>query len=510
MTVKVGQEVADGTRQAAVQAMAQAGAAYMDASQGGSPGSPVAKYVQMMVKWELMAYLLGGTNAMRAAGTKYLPQESAEKTEAYNSRLSRSVLFNGFKRAIQNLTGRVFSKPVQVGEDMPSELDYLEEDADRLGNHLNVFARTVFESAVSYGMTHILVDMPPAMPGATLADERTAKHQPYFVHVKATNLIGWRHELQNGEMVLVQARILETADVPQGEFGVMTVERVRVLEPGVWRLYQKDAKNNWVLIDNGTTTLKKVPLITFYTGFQGLMDCNPPLDDLANINVQHWQSSSDQRHILHFARMPLLFGKGLKQAGVTGTVEIGPDNLITGPTDSDLKYVEHTGAAIGAGTEDLKTLEDKMALLGMEPLMPRGTNPTATGRVIDSVENASLLQQWAIGLGDALERAYALAGEWMGLADDTSGSIGVTTDLAFSLRDAQDLQTLLQARLNGEISRATFWAELQRRNVLADTFDADAEKALLESEGPPIPPGTPPLEPPPAKKAPGSNLGGAA
>jgi hypothetical protein len=35
-------------------------------------------------------------------------------------------------------------------------------------------------------------------------------------------------------------------------------------------------------------------------------DGEPPLLDLAYLNVKHWQSQSDQDNILHIARVPIL------------------------------------------------------------------------------------------------------------------------------------------------------------------------------------------------------------
>jgi hypothetical protein len=418
----------------------------------------------------------------------------------------------------------VFAKPVTMGDDVPTELEYLEEDCDRCGNHLNVFARKVFEDAVPFGLSYILVDMPPALPaGATLADERALRQEPYFVHLKAESVIGWRYEMVGGSLVLKQLRFFEDVDKPVGQFGTKSVKRVKVLEPGKWTAYEQNAKNEWVQTEEGTTTLDVVPVVVYYTGYEGPMCVNPPLDDLAHLNVQHWQSASDQRHILHVARVPLLFGAGLS-VGTEGEIVIGPDNLIKGPMGATLTYVEHNGSAITSGKEDLADLEDKMRLLGLEPLAPKSGNPTATGRVIDSVENASLLQQWAIGLGDAIEKAMALAAKWKGMDVEEAGSVEVNMDLAFSLRDAQDLQTLLQARLNGEITRDTFWKELQRRGVLSETFDAEAEALAVEEEAAkkleetmnmmkslPKPGGPPkPGDPPEPKPAPGNNFGGGA
>ena len=69
-----------------------------------------------------------------------------------------------------------------------------------------------------------------------------------------------------------------------------------------------------------------------------------PLLDLAWLNIAHWQSSSDQRHVLTVARFPMLAGSGVPE---NTNVVVGPDRMLTTPNaDGKFYYVEHTGAAI--------------------------------------------------------------------------------------------------------------------------------------------------------------------
>ena len=55
--------------------------------------------------------LMGGTSAMRTAAEKYLPRFGAESHDAYTARLNSSWLFNGFRKTVRDMTGRVFGKP---------------------------------------------------------------------------------------------------------------------------------------------------------------------------------------------------------------------------------------------------------------------------------------------------------------------------------------------------------------------------------------------------------------
>lgn len=450
--------------------------------------TPLPAWQTMSERMSLPEALMGGTPAMRAKGQTYLPREPREDEAGYSKRLSRTVLFNAFKRAVNSLTGRVFAKPLDVADDVPPALAYLIDNADQQGSHLNVFAKRVFEIGLTYGLCHVLVEMPKAIPGATLQAEREAGIRPYLVRIHPQELIGWRFDGPR----LVQIRILQTIERNDGDYGVVSVQQVRVIEVGRFAVHEKNAKGEWAIVDEGETSFSEVPLATFYAARTGLMQAEPPLEDLAYLNVTHWQSSSDQRNILHIARVPLLFGKNLADSEIT----IAPDNLIKGPAESDLKYVEHAGNAIKAGYDDLESIEEKMRILSMEPMLPRSGAQTATARAMDSIENTSQLQAMSVALSDCLQNAFLHAAKAVG--EKSGGTITANTDLALSSRDGTDMQTLLQARLAGEISRETLWDEMKRRNVLVDAFDADVESERLADE--PIAA----IPPPTGKPKPGS------
>src|SRR5690606_8734809 len=146
------------------------------------------------------------------------------------------------------------------------------------------------------------VEHPRAEGVRTRAEEIAAGLRPYAVLIKPEQVLGWRNE--GG--ILAQFRYMEAVEETDGEFGVNTVQQVRVLEPGSWREYRADKNGTWSLHDEGTTSLSRIPLVTFYTGRTGFMTAWPPLIELAYLNVKHWQSQSDQDNILHTIRVPIL------------------------------------------------------------------------------------------------------------------------------------------------------------------------------------------------------------
>jgi hypothetical protein len=447
--------------------------------------TPSKEHKEAQVRLQLPRALMGGTREMRKKGEAFLPREPDESDALYKRRLARSKLFNGFRKTVRDMTGKVFAKPIALGDDMPEVVQGWCENIDLAGRNLQVFARDVFADGLVAGVSYIHVDMPPAIPNATLADERRMGMRPYFVHVPAEHLLGWKSETIGGVETLTQARIMECVSEPDGEWHEKDVHQVRVLLPGAWQIWrQMGEKNEWMLYAEGTTSLNAIPLVPFYACRTGFMTGEPPLEDLAFVNEQHWQSESDQRNILHVARVPILFMAGIPEADVPN-LKVSANALTTAQAENArLEYVEHSGRAISSGREDLKDLEFQMSQHGMELILPTPGTQTATGKAIDSAAMHAPLAAMALNLQDALEEAFAYAGEYAGLGDDGAGSVTVNTDFGVSMRDAADLTALVQMRNAGDITRERLLMEMKRRGVLADDLDIEAELDELENEAP--------------------------
>lgn len=455
-----------------------------------SVATPSSEQSAALLSIEMVRTLMGGTAAMRAAGTRYLPQEPAEPVDAYRNRLQRSTLFNALGKTVADMTGKVFKKPIVLGDDVPGQIRQYTENIDAAGRHLNVFARDLFADGLQTGITFILVDMPqkverPDGRPATLADEQRSGNRPYLVHIRVEDLIGWKSAWIGGSETLTQVRIRECVTEQDGEFGEKEVEQVRLLEPGKWTTYRKtrlgDGLEAWTIHESGTTSVEKITLVPVYISRIAFMRGAPPLGKLAELNVAFWQSASDQRNILHVARVPILFGSGWT---ADDQIVVGAGNLIRNSNpEAKLQYVEHSGAAIGAGRDELLDLQFQMQTQGLQLLIPQPGGKTATGEIRDDAKENSPLAMMATALQDAIEQALGFMAEYVGLGEDVGGEVVVNTDFGVSL-GGQDLQPLLDAVNSGQISKKTFWAEWKRRGVLGDGFDPEIEADRLASEAP--------------------------
>lgn len=416
---------------------------------------------------------MGGTAAMRAAGKSLLPKWPGEDDDCYSARLNTAVLYPAFRHTVTVNAARPFAKPPTVkAPNIPEE--WL-KDIDQLGMPLPAMANALLIQALAYGLCGVLVDYPPADGVRTREDEKKADLRPYFVRYEPQQILGWKMQGTR----LAQLRLLESVEVDDGPWATKTIEQVRVLTPGAWQTYRQNPniKEQWDLFAEGTNSLKEIPWVFFYGHRVGFGRGECPLLDLAYLNVEHYQSSSDQQNVLHVARVPILVAVGFGES----EIKIGASSAITSDNpDADLSYTEHTGAAIEAGKQSLDDLEDRMRAIGAE-LIDQEQGPTATQINSEDEAARSLLQQIVEQFEESLEQALGFMAQWVGKPAD-----GIEVELfkAYEQAPSTDVPTLTAAAKTGVISKQTTFEELKRRDVLAPDREWSDEAARLKAEAP--------------------------
>lgn len=425
---------------------------------------------------------------MREARVAYLPKWPNEQQESYDTRLSTATLYPAYQHTVETLAAKPFSRPVTIGEDVPPQIKEWSNDIDQEGRNLHVFGSDLMEGALGEGLCGVLVEYPEKPEGTkTIADERAIGLRPYFVHIKACQLIACFGTRVQGKWVIQQLRFMECVDEPDGAFGVKNVDQVRVLEPGKWATYRQNEKKEWVPHLDGTTTLNYVPFVPVYGRRTGFVLGKPPMIELAHMNVKHWQSQSDQDTLLHVARVPILVRTGIQDAiGADGTpvqnkLVIGAGVAVDLPTAATLTYTEHSGAAIGAGKIALDDLKEEMRQAGAEMLVIK---PGTSTRIADAADNAKgmcALQRVTLGLQDALNAALQMMADWVKLP--TGGHVTIFNDFGSLGLDAA-VADIVSLQQGGIISKETAFKESQRRGVVSADVQFDDDQERIQGEGP--------------------------
>jgi hypothetical protein len=456
------------------------------------PSTTSFAYDKMWPRWALINAVLGGTETMREAGEDYLPMHSDESMNVYLERLSTNVFFNLTELTLESWVGRPFSDPVKKNDDMPDDIKEDMENVDLQGNNLDVFCREWFREGIAKAFSHVLIEFPqlqdrinPATGEViprTLADDQAENNRPYWIHIKPENVLSMQTSIIDGVEKTIHVRILEEV-VQMNGFAEISIPQIRVLEPGFTTLYQQRKVNGkivWIPVDQFLTGLDEVPFVTFYTNRDGVGLGKPPLMDLAELNVTHWQSNSDQRMVLTVARFPMLALSGGNEDETKLT--IGPRKWLFTPDPQGRYYfVEHSGKAIEAGSKDLMMLVEMMGNYGAAFLKKRPGRETATARALDSAEGISPLQDITVRFMDAVNLALSFHAAWKGNTEG-GGTVKLSTDFGPESSNQSDFNVLKFTRRLGDISRDAYLKELKRRGTMSDEYDPEEDMDQIEKE----------------------------
>jgi hypothetical protein len=152
------------------------------------PDEPSSDFKAMQPYWLKVKAMLGGVDALRAAGEMYLPKFPGERQPNYDYRLKNSRFTNIFGDVCENLASKPFAKKAALSDKASQQLKDFSEDVDGLNNNLHVFASGVFFAGVSDALTWVLVDHTKVPTGATVAEEKEYGARPYWVHIPVERL----------------------------------------------------------------------------------------------------------------------------------------------------------------------------------------------------------------------------------------------------------------------------------------------------------------------------------
>lgn len=446
---------------------------------------------------DLIADIRGGAAAIRQKAQRYLPQYEGEDRTEYARRVAAAPWRPEFNDALLSLASKPFSRPVTVADTASAKIKAFAEDVDGRGNNLHTFAREAFLEALSNGVHLILVDYPRNTWGSTLADERRANPKPYWCHVHVANVVSIVTDYRAGREIVTHLRIREWAAVKEG-FGEKIVERIRVIEPDKFELYEKGENGYWLLVDRGDIRIagdrvpESVPVALLFCGKRtGSLQTRPPLIDLAEMQLELFRAMSHHETVLTYASSPMLQGRGMALTNPgepeprnAPKLKVGPRTVLFTPPEAPAGagwgYVEPNPENVRAIAEHVDSIITNIRHLGMQPTTPKSGGITATAAAIAAAKSHSALESWALGLKDALEQAFRFTEMWLG--ENTQTGVIVHTDFGVELESGKELTAVIDGAKNSIWSKQTAFEEAKRRNVIATDRSFEEEQELVAGE----------------------------
>ena len=443
-------------------------------------------YDRLLPEWTKVRDLLGGTTAVKARRTLYLPKHEAELDKDYEVRLKLGVLYNGFKRTLGAMTGLVTQRDVELGEEASEVMRQHWETIDGRGLHGAVFARRLLHEGLATNHAGVLVDVPALAPATTprsKAEERQLGVRPFWRLYRAEDIRDWDYTTDAGETVLRLLLLREAFYDRAARFRVQEVTQYRVFEwhgPSqiTWELWREVATGGVRRAERLKSGVvvgpRRIPFAFFHPAeFAGL----PPLIDLADLNLAHYRTDTDRRHLMRIGCLPVPVRIGYQKRDKEPEKPWGTNTLQDVPTGGDVKWAEITGAAFEVTGKDLQMIEARMGAMGLAFLQPetRGTETAEAKRIDATAQNATLASS-ARALQDTLEMAAGFHAEYL-KADPVS--ISVPTDFERTVMSPEMIGALSRLEVAGQLSLETLLRAFKTGHVLGDDVDLDHEIARI-------------------------------
>ena len=416
----------------------------------------------------LIEDLMGGTYEIRRRHRRYLPQEPRELDESYDRRLSTSICPPYYQRLERMLAGMLTRKPVRLNDTSDQIREQL-FNVDLQGNDLNVWTYETARKMIRYGHIGVLVDAP--RDGG----------RPYWTSYTPRDILGWRTEIIDGEQKLMQLRLSESIIVPDGDYGEKEVQQIRVLSPGEFKLFQRDEKKgDFRVVDEGRTSLNRIPFAVAYSNRVNTLESRPPLEDIANLNLKAYQIQSDLDNQLHISAVPMLAFYGFPSAAEE--VSAGPGEAIAFPADGRAEYIAPSSDAFASQFQRLDQIEKQINELGLSAVLGQKLSAeTAEAKRLDRSQGDSTMMVIAQNMQDMIDNCLQFHAQYLG--DRQPGSCYVNRDFLGTRLEPQEIQALLQLYTAGTITQETLLMQLSEGEVLGDDFDVEEELDATQNGG---------------------------
>ena len=445
------------------------------------PSTPDPLYWTMAARWAPIRACMEGTQYLRLNAETYLPRQPMELEDSWRGRVSRSVFSPFLQKVIRTATGLILRKPVFLEGGDEAYWESWRLDVDRAGTDLDSFCRSVLTNALAYGHQSWLVDFPDTSNIRTLREQVDAQLKPYFVQTNIWDVLGWRQDPREDAGKLQQVRIREVASVPKGRFGQEYKNRVRVLEPGKWELFEAPGElgtTGWELIDSGRISVSEVPLVTVYGSKLGTLFSDPPFEEIAQLNLCHFARHADLIQSLHVAAQPILILRGWDDSA--DPIGLSANTALVMPPDGGAEYVSTDGGAFDAQRAELDMLVEQMSSLGIA-IMSKQKNQAESGlaKALDRTDSNAILSVVSKDLEKALQQAINLAAEYAGVEPC---EVIIDRDFNVDPLSGNEITAINTIYTSGMIDQRTALEMLKRGEVLGDDLDLDDIIEMTEED----------------------------
>lgn len=465
------------------------------------------EYVASRKKWQRMRDSVAGDDAVQSAGQRYLPALSGQSPEEYAAYLRRATFFGATGRTSHALHGLIFRKAAVV--EAPASLLPVFEDITMSGKSVSDLAQDIARELIDVGRVGVLVDFPAVAEGQTPSNAAQAGAlglRPFASVYKAESVLNWattriRNASQLAFLCLDESGLVQgTASDP---YAYELVERIRIVKLDADGLYVQEVHEKgaggWALVStvapmSSGKRLDSIPFVVATSAGLTADVSDPPMLDLADVNLSHFRTSADLEHGAHFTGLPTPWVTGYTARtdangnAVAEKFSIGSSSAWVFPgADVTVGYLEFSGDGLGSLERLMDRKEHQMSALGARMLSGQKAGVESTGALeIRTNGETSVLAGIATTTSRAVTKICQLIADWAGVAGRVS--VTVNTDFMPSSMSPQLAAQLFGMVQAGAISPQSFFWNMQAGELIPEGKTFEEEQAQIDAATPALPP----------------------
>jgi hypothetical protein len=437
-----------------------------------------------LLDWQRIRDCIDGERAVKAAGPLYLPMPNSDDTRPenvlrYMQYRERAVFYNVTRRTHAGLTALAFVDEPSIV--LPGGLNYLEADIDGAGVSLQQQMQATLGTVAAYGRCGLLTDYPSVDSPVSRANLQVAMGlRPVVIAYAPTDVINWQTTVIGARRVPSLIVLAETYDTitPDG-FGVVRNKQWRCLRlvPGdngtfacIATIFRdtadgKQAAETYVVRDSTGKPMQTIPFVAVGSRNNDLDIDDPPLLDLAHMNVAHYRNSADYEESVFLCGQatPTLTGMTHEwwEKVLGKTVRLGSRSAVPLPPGAALQLIQ--AQPNGMVREAMQDKERQMVALGARLIQSRDVQRTATEARIETASEMSVLSTCANNVAAAYVQALGWAGQFAGVSGEAVVDIHANAELErMTPGERQQLMAELQG---GGISWLEYRAKMRQSGI---------------------------------------------
>lgn len=442
--------------------------------------------------YETIEDCVAGDVAVKRRTTKYLPDptpttdDDAAATKRYESYITRAQFYNVTKRTLHGLVGQIFLRDPVV--EVPTMLDPVHWDATGSGVSLEQLTKEACRKTIAFGRTGIFVDYPRTDKPSSRDDLLNGKIRPTLTVIDPKRVINWRVRRVGAKEYLSLVVIHE--DWIEEDDGFMQTVKSQ------WRVLRLDNEGNYVQEiwrdeqapydtinprDANGLPLKEIPFMFIGSENNNSDPDDPPMYDLASLNIGHYRNSADYEESCFMVGQPTPFLTGLTTEWIKdvleGEVLLGSRTAIPLPPEGNAGLLQ--AAPNSMPFEAMQHKERQMVALGAKLVEQQSVQRTAKEAEQEQATDLSTLASVAQNVGSAFTTAMEWCAAFAG-APDTGIKVELNSEFDLTKMSPEERRQTIAEWQSGAIA----WPEMRenlRRGGIA-TLDDDEAKKLVDEE----------------------------